>query len=121
VPVILEGGPAANGADAGMADAEAVEPKAAETAATRKKQRPAQAKLQPLFAAPAGPGDDLKKISGIGPVVEAKLKDLGITRFDQIAGLSDEDLEKVDTALNFKGRVQRDDWVGQARALADGA
>ena len=38
--------------------------------------------------------------------------------FEQIAGLSDEDLEKIDQALNLKGRVQRDDWVGQARALA---
>ena len=39
---------------------------------------------------------------------------------DQIAAFSDEDVEKVDTALNYKGRVTRDDWVGQAKTLAGG-
>ena len=72
----------------------------------------------PLFAAPEGKADDLKKITGIGPVLEAKLKDLGVTKYEQIANFSDEDLEKIDQALNFKGRIQRDDWVGQARSLA---
>jgi small subunit ribosomal protein S2 len=114
-PVILEAAPAA---DAGMEDAEAVEPKVADTAASRKRQRTA---LKPIFEAPSGPSDDLKKIAGVGPVVEAKLKDLGITKFEQIANMSDEDVEKVDAALNFKGRVMRDDWVGQARALTGAA
>ncbi len=73
---------------------------------------------QPLFAAPQGEPDDLKKISGVGPVLEGKLHDLGITRFSQIAGFSAEDIARVDEALSFKGRIERDDWIGQAKALA---
>ena len=67
-----------------------------------------------------GKSDDLKKIDGVGPALERKLNALGVTRFDQIAGFSDEEVGKVDDALNYKGRVTRDDWVGQAKALAAG-
>jgi small subunit ribosomal protein S2 len=70
------------------------------------------------FVRPAGDADDLKKITGVGPVLERKLNALGITRFDQIAAFTPEDLAKVDELLNFKGRAERDDWVGQARGLA---
>jgi small subunit ribosomal protein S2 len=70
------------------------------------------------FARPDGDPDDLKKITGVGPVLERKLNALGITRFDQIAAFTTEDLAKVDELLNFKGRAERDDWVGQARGLA---
>lgn len=74
-----------------------------------------------LFTAPAGDGDDLKKISGVGPALEKKLNDLGITTFEQVANFTADDIEKVDDALSFKGRIERDDWVSQARALADEA
>jgi small subunit ribosomal protein S2 len=74
----------------------------------------------PLFVAPEGDPDDLKKITGVGPSLERKLRDLGVTKLEQIANLSDDDIEKVDTALNAKGRVQRDDWVGQAKTLVSG-
>ena len=73
---------------------------------------------QPLFAAPEDEPDDLKKISGVGPVLEGKLHELGITRFSQIAAFSAEDITRVDDALSFKGRVERDDWIGQAKTLA---
>jgi large subunit ribosomal protein L21 len=73
------------------------------------------------FAKPAGEPDDLKKISGVGPVLEGKLNAIGVTRFDQIAAFSAEDLAKVDGLLNFKGRAERDNWVGQARELAKGS
>ena len=53
----------------------------------------------------------------VGPVLEQKLHTLGITKLDQVANFSDEEIEKIDSALNFKGRIQRDDWIGQARAL----
>ncbi len=76
--------------------------------------------LQPLFDRPEGPADNLKLISGVGPVIEGKLNALGITRYDQIAGFSPDDLTRVDEVLNFRGRVQRDNWVGQAEALARG-
>jgi small subunit ribosomal protein S2 len=80
----------------------------------------AAAAVEPLFEAPAGDPDDLKKITGVGPSLEKKLRQLGVTKIEQIANFSDEDLEKVDLALNSKGRIQRDDWVGQAKALVAG-
>jgi len=73
-----------------------------------------------LFTAPEGEPDDLKKISGVGPVLENKLHALGITKFAQVAGFTVEEIAKIDDALNFKGRIERDDWVGQAKALAAG-
>ena len=75
---------------------------------------------RPLFAAQEGEPDDLKKISGVGPVLEGKLHGLGITRFSQIAAFTAEDITRVDDALAFKGRVERDDWIGQAKTLAAG-
>ena len=110
--VVLEAAPATDGADVDMAAAEEVEPKVAQTKARR-----AKAAVKPLFAAPEGSGDDLKKITGVGPVLVAKLRDLGVTRFDQIAGFTEDDIEKLDNALNFKGRIAREDWVNQAKAL----
>ncbi|MFC3705894.1 NADH-quinone oxidoreductase subunit NuoE [Devosia honganensis] len=76
--------------------------------------------LRPLFERPEGTADDLKLISGIGPVIERKLNELGITRFDQIAGFKKADIARVDDALDFRGRIERDDWVRQAKALAKG-
>lgn len=71
----------------------------------------------PLFEAPAGEPDDLKKISGVGPVLEKKLHELGVTKFEQIAAFSQTDIARVDDRLNFKGRIERDDWIGQAESL----
>ena len=79
------------------------------------------ATVEALFEAPAGDPDDLKKITGVGPSLEKKLRQLGVTKLVQIANFTDADLEKVDLALNSKGRVQRDDWIGQAKALVTGA
>ncbi len=80
-----------------------------------------QAAPAALFETPQGPADDLKKIGGVGPVLEKKLNALGITRFDQIAAFSADDVQRVDEMLNFKGRVEREDWIGQAKALAEAA
>jgi large subunit ribosomal protein L21 len=74
--------------------------------------------VKPLFTAPAGEPDDLKKISGVGPVIEKKLHALGITQYEQVAGFSADDIAKVDDALSFKGRIVRDDWLAQAKKLA---
>lgn len=73
-----------------------------------------------LFATPEGPADDLKKISGVGPVLEKKLNALGITTFAQVAAFTAEDIAKVDDALSFKGRIERDNWLEQAAAFAKG-
>lgn len=68
----------------------------------------------------AGGADDLKKISGVGPKLEETLNSLGIWHFDQVAGLKEKDIAWVDERLRFKGRIERDDWVGQAKKLAAG-
>ncbi|MEX0852868.1 MAG: 30S ribosomal protein S2 [Bauldia sp.] len=115
-PVILDAAPPIDGSDADMTAAEVLEPQAAPS--PRGGARAAE-RLQPLFTVPEAAANDLKKITGIGPVLERKLNALGVTRFDQIATFSDEDIAKIDTALNFKGRITRDDWIGQARTLAD--
>ncbi|OAM77427.1 NADH-quinone oxidoreductase subunit E [Devosia elaeis] len=75
---------------------------------------------QPLFDRPEGPADDLKLISGVGPVLEGKLNALGITRYAQVAAFKKADIARVDAVLNFRGRIERDDWVKQAKALAKG-
>ena len=69
--------------------------------------------------APAnGEGDDLTQIVGIGKVFEAMLHRLGIYYFRQIATFGPADLAKVNAELNeFKGRIEHDDWIGQAREL----
>ena len=74
----------------------------------------------PLFVAPAGAPDDLKWISGVGPVLERRLNALGITKWSQVATLTTEDIAKVEDSLNFKGRVSRDNWLQQAEILARG-
>ena len=64
--------------------------------------------------------DDLKLISGVGPKTERILHDLGIFTFAQVAGWNAEQREWVDGYLAFSGRIEREDWMKQARALAKG-
>jgi NADH-quinone oxidoreductase subunit E len=68
---------------------------------------------------PAAP-DDLKLISGVGPKIEATLNGLGIFTYAQIVAWNAEQRAWVDSYLNFKGRIDRDEWVKQADALARG-
>jgi predicted flap endonuclease-1-like 5' DNA nuclease len=71
----------------------------------------------PLLDAPGTP-DDLKLIVGVGPVLERMLYQLGITTYRQIAQWSDQDIDATDARLpEFHGRIRRDEWVTQARAL----
>lgn len=67
-----------------------------------------------------GRADDLKRIKGIGKVNERKLNALGVWHLDQIATWSDQEIAWVDGYLAFKGRIEREDWVGQAKALVEG-
>lgn len=74
-----------------------------------------------LKEARGGVADDLKRISGIGPKLEKLCNRLGFFHFDQLAAWSAEEIAWVDANLEgFKGRVTRDDWVGQAKLLAQG-
>ena len=67
----------------------------------------------------AAPTDDLKVISGIGPVIEKQLAGLGILTYAQIAGFSESDVQRVGEALGvFSGRIAREDWIAQAQRLA---
>lgn len=67
-----------------------------------------------------GTPDDLKMIAGIGPKLETVLHSLGIFHFDQIASWSPDDVIWVDDHLRFSGRIVRENWIGQAEALAKG-
>ena len=72
-----------------------------------------------LFGAPASaPVDDLKKISGVGPVIETQLAGIGITTYRQIADLTADDVARVNDAIEvFQGRIEREDWITQAARL----
>ncbi len=78
-------------------------------------------KPEGLSEARGGQPDDLKKIKGAGPKLEQLLHSLGFFHFDQVAAWTEDEIAWVDDNLEgFKGRVTRDEWVAQARALADG-
>ncbi|BAN01379.1 ATP synthase subunit gamma [Ilumatobacter coccineus YM16-304] len=68
-------------------------------------------------AAPAGDvePDDLKRIKGVASVLEGRLHEMGIFTFKEITTWNDEDMDRIDDHLGFEGRIQRDDWQGQAR------
>ena len=66
---------------------------------------------------PQGTADDLKKIKGVGPAFEKKLHEAGIFHFWQIAALSDDQVSSLEEELAFQGRMERDDWKGQAEEL----
>lgn len=126
-----EAAPKAASSDAEVVS-EAPKPVTKPKAAPKAKSDAPKAAAKPAAAKPAktasglltaprdGGADDLKKISGVGPVLEAKLNALGIYHFDQIAGLKKADIAWVDDQLNFKGRIDRDGWVAQAKALMKG-
>jgi len=76
-------------------------------------------KPAPAAAIASGP-DDLKQLSGVGPALEKKLHQAGVTTFAQIAGWTAADIAAMDEKLSFKGRIERDGWVEQARRLASG-
>jgi predicted flap endonuclease-1-like 5' DNA nuclease/uncharacterized protein YoxC len=68
----------------------------------------------------SSPRDDLKLIKGVGPAIEKTLNELGISRFDQIAQMSEYDIDRVANRLKgFRSRIYREDWIGQARNLHD--
>jgi predicted flap endonuclease-1-like 5' DNA nuclease len=71
----------------------------------------------PILGGPGTP-DDLKLIVGVGPVLERMLYQLGVTTYRQIARWSERDIDEYDARLHeFPGRIRRDGWVTQARAL----
>ena len=75
-----------------------------------------------LLTRPAfGPADDLEEISGVGPMLHGLLTEIGVYYFWQVAEWGPAEVEWVDDMLDgFNGRIERDDWVGQAKILATG-
>jgi len=67
-----------------------------------------------------GKADDLKQIKGVGPKLEGVINSLGFYHFDQIAAWTPDEIAWVDMRLKFKGRIERDGWIDQARLLASG-
>lgn len=66
--------------------------------------------------------EDLKKISGVGPKLEATLNSLGIFTFAQVSKMTDKEYELVDSLMDsFQGRAKRDDWAGQAKQIMSGS
>ena len=71
-----------------------------------------------LGTAGAGHKDDLKVVNGIGPVMENTLNGFGIQSWEQLAAFTKQDVNKVNDAIEtFPGRIERDEWVRQAKGL----
>lgn len=93
-----------------------------EPASKTKTAKPAAAKA--TEAKPAAPkarkaaaGGDLKKLSGVGPALEKKLIAAGVTSLEQVAAWTEADVTKIDEELSFKGRIEREGWIAQAKEL----
>jgi large subunit ribosomal protein L21 len=113
--------PAAEKAEAKTADktaakapAEKAEDKAAAPAKKAESKPAAKAKPAADFT------DDIKLIGGVGPALEKKLNAAGITSLTQIAAWKKADVAKFDEELEFHGRIERDEWVAQAKDLIAG-
>jgi small subunit ribosomal protein S2 len=96
---------------------------AAETPIAEALPEPAAAELEApteqfeLLAAPRGAPDDLAKLTGVGPQIVKKLNDAGVFHYWQVGALTKEEAEKLDADLKLNGRILRDHWIEQARAL----
>jgi small subunit ribosomal protein S2 len=104
-------------ADEVVAEPAAVVPEVKQTPAVKKvvKKKVVKKKVVVKKEAVADEGDKLTDINGIGPVIEGKLQSLGITSFAQIAELTAERIAEIDEQLKFKGRIDREEWVAQAK------
>ncbi|MEM9330985.1 MAG: hypothetical protein AAGA53_06640 [Pseudomonadota bacterium] len=91
-------------------------PAAKKPAKAVSKSKPAKAKT----ASAPKVQDDLKRIKGIGPQNESRLKSIGVTTYAQIAAWSKGEQKEIGERLSFPGRIEREDWVKQAKVLAKG-
>ena len=77
-----------------------------------------QRKVAVMTARTEGEKDDLQMINGIGPALEGKLNAAGFCAYRQIANLTDADVNRLEAeVIHLRGRIHRDDWIGQAKAL----
>jgi large subunit ribosomal protein L19 len=82
--------------------------------AERQEVRGKKAEAFKGFKRPKGEPDDLKLIEGVTPELEAKLNKLGVTKFEQIANLTDDEIAWLDEQLSLNGAIEHDDWVVKA-------
>ncbi len=115
---ILEKGGDKTGVKAaiGSGSVAVTEAPAAKPAAKAEKAAP-KAEKKAASKATAG-ADDLKLLSGVGPALEKKLLEAGVTSFAQIAAWTEADIAEFDEKLSFKGRIEREGWVEQAKKFA---
>lgn len=99
--------------------AEALSAKAIEMRGKEKAAKKPSGQRPSTLAAPRGAADDLTRIKGLGPKSAAKLNALGIFHYDQIAGWSRDNAKWIGAEIGVASRVERDEWVAQARMLAD--
>lgn len=64
--------------------------------------------------------NDLKRIRGIGVLIEKKLNSMGVITYEHIANWTADDIDRVSQSLDFKGRIERENWIEQARILSAG-
>jgi small subunit ribosomal protein S2 len=115
-------GQGAQGVDLGAAETPIAEPLPEAPAVER---APAASELEAasatdrfeLLAAPRGAPDDLAKLAGVGPQIVKKLNEHGLFHYWQLAAMTKAEAEKLDSDLRFNGRIARDKWSEQARAL----
>jgi predicted flap endonuclease-1-like 5' DNA nuclease len=74
----------------------------------------------PETSAQSSGADDLKRIRGVGVLLEKKLNAMGVTTYAQIANWTQDDIDRVSTGLSFQNRIEREKWIEQARILASG-
>lgn len=108
------------GSVSSVAVAAAAPKAAAKKAAPKKAAAKAEAPKKAAKAEAPATADDLKKLSGVGPALEKKLLEAGVTTFAQIASWSDADVAEMDEKLSFKGRIEREGWIEQAKELIKG-
>jgi predicted flap endonuclease-1-like 5' DNA nuclease len=94
---------------------------AASAAAQVESENPSLEKSEPEPGpAREGHADDLKRIRGIGVLIEKRLNAMGVIRYEHIANWTSSDIERVSKVLEFGGRIERESWVEQARILSSG-
>ncbi|HXY59923.1 MAG TPA: 30S ribosomal protein S2 [Methylocystis sp.] len=108
----------AAGLDLGEAETPAVEPALAAAEVPAAAEGPAE--TFELLATPRGAPDDLARLPGVGPQIVKKLNDGGVFHYWQIAALTADEATKLDGDLKLGGRIARDNWIEQARALSVG-
>ena len=107
-------------ADAPAKPAKAAKPAPKKEAAPAKEEKPASTGDRGrVYESAPEQVDDLKKISGVGPALEEKLNGFGIYTFAQIAEWSQENINTFDDLLSFKGRIERDNWIAQAKEFIE--